>query len=177
MPPARVWRVAKCVRSGPIVPTAIGLPRTTWQPMQPPIMKAVWPRAGSPVSPVVNVMVAGYARCGIAYAGMFSRGKKYPGAALLASWPVPVGGPIGRAGGFVSSAVGAACVAGAGVAAGAGPALKAAVAFCPAIQLSNCSCDTVNTRKRMNECDVPQYSVQNPFHTLGAIAESAVSHT
>ena len=60
---------------------------------------------------------------------------------------------------------------------GVGPtAPNRAGIFCPAIHDSNCCGVTVKTLKRMFACDAPQYSTQNPFHTLLAVEVSGVYH-
>jgi hypothetical protein len=48
--------------------------------------------------------------------------------------------------------------------------------FCPATHESNCCWLTVNTLKRIFAWDAPQYSTQNPFHTLLEIEVSGVYH-
>src|SRR5688572_6865406 len=56
-----------------------------------------------------------------------------------------------------------------------GTAPTAAGLCCPTTQLANSSGLTVKTRKRIFACDVPQYSVQKPFHTDGPRVESGVN--
>ena len=46
--------------------------------------------------------------------------------------------------------------------------------FCPATQESNSGFVTEKTLKRMFAWDAPQYSTQNPFHTVLAVEESGV---
>jgi hypothetical protein len=93
---------------------------------------------------------------------------------------VAVGAPEGVVAGGAPEGVAPPDVAGEG---GIGPpegadatAPNFAGSFCPATHESNCCWPTVNTLKRMFACDAPQYSAQNPFHTLLEIEVSGVYH-
>src|SRR5688500_317508 len=163
-----VRRLPTCVRSGPIFATIPGTPAIVWQAMHEPRVTSCCPLAGSPRSDSSTVIVDGIGVRGMLWSASFSRAKPMNQACTGAGAAVGVvavcGVVTGRpAAGVVPAAPGA---PGAGT---AGAALNAAgVCWC-ATQLSNCSGDTVNARKRMFACDVPQYSAQNPLNAPSVV--------
>src|SRR5574340_716547 len=115
--------------------------------MQAPVLKSCAPRTGSPVV-VATVRPAGSGVSGTVHAG------SVPGQVPVAVSPAATG--AGAAAGAAPFVVSGAAATAAG---NTGPPCS-----CLA-HASNSAGGTVNTRKRMLECDEPQYSAQNPFHT------------
>src|SRR6185312_541600 len=183
MPPAKVWRVAKCVRFGAFalssVRTPLYSPLMMWQvrqgtsPMWAMFVTSSCPRDASPPgrsesSYFTSRSPTGSGVCGSVYGGILSSGKTYP---------VVAGCTDAAGAGFAARetlipATDATLGAATGAAASSGD--PAAFSFWCAAQLSKSAGATVNTWKRMFACDEPQYSVQNPLNTLPARLESGV---
>ena len=180
-PAAKVWRVPKCVRFGPLAWSSVMYrvsPLMLWQVRHGALARLVTssrPALASPsASSASSNFVAGSGVDGSVNAGSFSSGKTHAsgaGAGFGVAGVVIPGTP-----GMPASFTGVlaapfAVVSGASIAAGE----PAASVFWCATHLSNSAGVTVNARKRMLAWLKPQYSTQAPFQALDVMSSFGVN--